>query len=225
MASIASEPNGRRRIILRCPDGRRRPIRLGRVSLKVAEAVKGHVEHLLAAGLSGNALPLATAEWLSNVPASLRARLERAGLVGPAAAADAPTFADWSKRYIDVRPEDLKPLSVIGLEQVAADMRRFFGDRRLDEVTPGDAEELRAYMKGRGLAEATVRRRLRRAKQFFGAAFRKRLLPANPFADLKCGTFANPGRRRFVTVAEIEAVLARTRELAGSHEDAGGAAG
>ena len=215
MASIHTEANGCRRILLKCPDGRRRPIRLGRIGKKDAEAVKRHVEHLFAARMSGQALPTATAEWLGGVPTVLRERLERVGLVEPRAVADVPTVAAWCERYVEMRRPDMKPGSAVNLEQAAADLRRFFGaSKRLDEVTPGDAEELRAAMKGRGLSEATVRRKMKRAKQFFAAAARKRLLAENPFADVKCGRFANPKRRRFVTRQEIAAVLEQCPSVA-----------
>ena len=45
----------------------------------------------------------------------------------------------------------------------------------MDEVTPGDADEFRRFLLGH-LGENTVRRHCGRAKQFFRAAVRKRLL-------------------------------------------------
>ncbi len=44
MASIAREKNGNRRILFVAPDGKRPTIRLGKVSLRAAEAVKFRVE-------------------------------------------------------------------------------------------------------------------------------------------------------------------------------------
>ena len=40
MASIGKDPNGYRRILFVAPDGKRKTIRLGRVSQKTAEGVK-----------------------------------------------------------------------------------------------------------------------------------------------------------------------------------------
>ena len=56
MASISKQPGGRRTIQFMSPDGKRRSIRLGRISQKQAEAVNRHVEKLVAAKLSGHAV-------------------------------------------------------------------------------------------------------------------------------------------------------------------------
>jgi hypothetical protein len=47
MASIATDQNGRRRILFIAPDGRRPTVRLGKVSQRAAESVKHRVEQLL----------------------------------------------------------------------------------------------------------------------------------------------------------------------------------
>ena len=49
MASISKEPNGRRTIQFVGADGKRRSIRLGKVSQRTAEMVKVKVEALVAA--------------------------------------------------------------------------------------------------------------------------------------------------------------------------------
>jgi hypothetical protein len=53
MASISREPNGRKTIQFVAGDGRRRSIRLGKVSQRIAEEIKVRVEALLAAAVSG----------------------------------------------------------------------------------------------------------------------------------------------------------------------------
>jgi len=74
----------------------------------------------------------------------------------------------------------------------------FGADRPLDTITPGDADESQVFLKGKGLSEATIRRRCGAAKQFFKAAVRKGLLPSNSFADLKAANLANPARAFYV---------------------------
>lgn len=63
-------------------------------------------------------------------------------------------------------------------------------------------------MKSEGLAEGTLRRRCKRARQFFTAAIKKKLIAENPFADIKCGNYSNAERFYFVSEAEAAAVLA-----------------
>lgn len=80
MASISKEPNGRKTIQL--VDGRRRrSIRLGKVSEKVAVTVWGKVEALLAARSAGHHIDQATADWLGQIPDKLHQRLAKAGSV------------------------------------------------------------------------------------------------------------------------------------------------
>ncbi len=55
--------------------------RTGLTDRKGAEMVRLHVEHLLAAKLSGSAPPPTTAIWLTSIPDKLRERLAKAGLI------------------------------------------------------------------------------------------------------------------------------------------------
>lgn len=61
MASIATQPDGRRRIVFEAGDGKRRTLRLGKCPLRAAETVRLHVERLLASKLHGSALERDTA--------------------------------------------------------------------------------------------------------------------------------------------------------------------
>ena len=191
-------------------DGNRRPIiRLGKVTQRHAEEIKRHVEELLYARSSGAAPKPSTADWVRDVPAGLRRRLERLGLVEPAERRQTPTLAEWLEAYIAGR-KDVKPGTRINLEQAKGDALAFFkGSQRLDRVTAGDAERFRVWLKAeRGLAEATVRRRCKRLRQFFAAAINDGLLSGrNPFAGVRCSDVANEARRRFVPREDIEKVI------------------
>ena len=62
MASISTDrKSGRRTIQFVAPDGKRRSIRLGKVSQKQADGVRRRVEHLDAAKRSGEPLDAETA--------------------------------------------------------------------------------------------------------------------------------------------------------------------
>ena len=84
----------------------------------------------------------------------------------------------------------------------------YFGaERLLASITPGDADEFRVNLLDK-LGENTVRRNCGRAKQFFRAAVRKRLIQENPFADMKgCAVKATTDRMYFVTQEVAEKVL------------------
>ena len=210
MASIARDKNGTRRILFVHPDGRRPTIRLGRVSQRDAETVARHIEALLASQIAGTPVPRTTAAWLGGIGEPLRRRLARVGLVSsrePQPEAEAVALGTFIDQYIAGRT-DIKPRTRINLDQAKRHLLRFFGaDRRMDNITPGDADDFRSDLMAR-LSENTARRHCGRAKQFFRAALRKRLIRENPFADMKgCGVKANASRFYFITREEAQQVL------------------
>ena len=75
------------------------------------------------------------------------------------------------------------------------------------EITEGDADEFHRHLLRRGLSANTARRLCGRAKQFFRAAVRRKLIPANPFADLSAAVQGNPKRDYFVSRDEADKVL------------------
>lgn len=73
----------------------------------------------------------------------------------------------------------------------------FSEDCRLDAISSGDADRWRVWIQER-LSENTVRRHCGRAKQFFRAAVRQKLLKENPFADMRdCRVRASDPNRQF----------------------------
>ena len=208
MASVSTnEKTGRRRILFVARDGKRKALRLGRVTQKQAETVLAHVEELRAAQKTGSPLRPSTADWVATMPETIRNRAERLGLIVPRERVVTPTLAEWLKGYIGGRT-DLKPNTLRNLGQTQRYLLGFFGSsRRLAAITPGDADEYRVHLKAQGLSEGTIRRECKRAKQVLTAAVKKRLLSENPFAGLRCGNYVNAERFYFVKLAEVQAVI------------------
>ncbi len=210
MASIARDPGGFKRILVGCPDGQRRPIRLGKVSQSTAVEIKGHIEKIAAAGRSGTAIPLRTADWLAEIGADLAGKLAAIGLIPKRDAPKVDPLGPFLESYVAGRC-DVKPRTTINLNRAVKALVKFFGsDKLLSEVTPGDADEFRLFLTGKEkLADNTARRILGRSKQFFRAAVRRRLIRENPFGDMKgCTVKANPNRAYFVSRADAAKVLA-----------------
>lgn len=207
MASIANDPGGRRRIQFVDTDGKRRPIRLGSMSLRKAEGIARHVEELLIAKRSGQPLESRTAAWLGDIGDDLHAKLAAVGLVAPRNATPTVALGPFLNEYIAGRI-DVKSSTTRHLHDARKNLIAFFGaDKALADISPGDADEFRRSLL-RELGENTVRRRCGRAKQFFRAALRKRLIRENPFADMKgCSVQANRARDYFVTREEAARVL------------------
>ena len=196
-------------LLVVCPDGERRPIRLGRVTARQAEAAKRHVENLAACHDTGSTLEPDTALWLGRAPDALRARLVVCGLAEGRARAAVPTLKAWIDEYIKGRG-DVKPRTLAIFGDVKRNLlAHFAADRPLDGITPGDVDGFGVYLRTTAkLSDSTARRRMGIAKQFFRAAVRCRLLAENPFDGQAVTARANPKRAAFVSREDTAAILA-----------------
>jgi integrase len=87
-----------------------------------------------------------------------------------------------------------------------ADQLHFGSARNIANITAGDADDWRAWML-KSQAATTVSRDVKRAKQCFRAAVRKKLISENPFQDLPAPEQVNTAREFFVTPSMAKAVL------------------
>jgi integrase len=198
MASIGTDPGGRRRILFVAADGSRKTVRLGKCSQRDAEQVCRHVEALAAASIAAQPVTRETAVWVRGIGMTLHSRLARAALVEPRESPGRILLGAFIDSYIESRA-DLKPTTLTILKQSRIWLLRHLGeDRRLDRVTVADADAYRAFMVQSGLARATIAKRSRYARHFFEVAKRRGLIESNPFAHLKGAVKGDPGRRCFV---------------------------
>ena len=203
MASISSDSNGTRRIQFIGADGKRRAVRLGKASLKQAEALRVKMEHLVSAVALGQLPDPEIGRWLVGLDDVMHNRLAAVGLVAPRQLLNLAAFLDG---YIDGR-SDLKESTKIALKQTRRDLVEFFGaDKALQSISEGDADEWRQWL-SRRVSSNTVRRRCGRAKQFFGFAVRKRAIVVNPFTHLESSVQANASRQWFISREHAQWVL------------------
>ena len=204
MASISNDPNGRRRILFNGADGKRRAVRLGKVSLRFAESVKVKIEDLVSATITGHAPADETSRWLVDLDSQLHDKISAVGLARRRARATLAAFIDT---YVGSRT-DVKASTRLVFARVRRHMIDFFGaDKPLRDITPGDADWWRLHLLDQGLADNTVRRSCGLAKQFLTAAQRQRLVTENPFTDLVAAVKANPKRFHFVSRDDAQRVL------------------
>lgn len=207
MASVATEPNGRRRIQFSAPDGKRKTIRLGEVDEHTAETICGHVEAIIAAADRGEPIPRGTSAWLRGLGDSLHKRIAAAGLTEPRADRMAAVLGPFVAKYIESR-RDAKPRTILNLERAKKALVDCFGEGKpLARFTAGDADNFRLWLLGKGMAENTIRRLCGRARQFFGVAVKRELIDRNPFAGLRVAVGGNPSRSYYVTAEEAARVL------------------
>ncbi|HTQ38063.1 MAG TPA: tyrosine-type recombinase/integrase [Pirellulales bacterium] len=207
MASISKDGNGNRTIQFVAGDGRRRSIRLGKLPLKAVREIKTKVESLNGAAVARIGWDKETAEWVGGLESTLYDKLAKVGLVPKRAAPEKATLGPFIDGYIAKRT-DVKPNTKLHLERARRDLVGYFGtDKPLADMTEGDADEFRVAIRKR-LGENTVRRTCGRARQFFHAAVKRRLIVSNPFSEMKgINVMANKAREYFLSQSDAQRVI------------------
>jgi len=182
MASITREPNGRRTVQFVGADRKRRSIRLGKVTQRLADAVRVKVESLVSSMITGHAPDDETSRWVAGLDHVMSGKLAAVGLMPKRSSDVLEMFID---DYIEMR-SDVKPRTRINLKQTKCWLVKYFkADKRLRDITEGDAEAWGLWMAEQGSAENTIRRNCGRARQLFKYAIKKKIIACNPFCDLK----------------------------------------
>lgn len=171
---------------------------------RAAESVKLRVEMILSAQLSGHAVDDETARWLASLDHEMNEKLAAVGLADRRQQATLKAFID---DYLASR-SDIKDRSVSRIREAGEKMVACFGaETRLRDFTSADGPRFRQWLLAKGLAENTVRRNCGRAKQFFRAAIRLKLVTDNPFGEVVSAVRANTARMRFIDRKTSEKVL------------------
>ena len=211
MASIAKDPNGRKRLTWIDHKGDRQTVHLGKMNLPDAREVKTKVENIQSAMISGRAYDNATAEWIAEIPDSLAEKFVTKGLIEPPEPRDTtlkstlePFLADYLQRRIDVKAatKEIYGHCIRNLTD------HFGGNCELSTINAGNAEDFKMHLISLGLAKPTIHKRLQNARMFFHSAVKQKLIAENPFADIKHAPTMDPGRQYFVTHQEISQLLA-----------------
>jgi len=200
MPSITNESNGRRTIQFVGKDGKRRSIRLGRVSRKFADRLLDLVEHLIEASITGCALEPSIARRVTELDGLLYDRIAKGGLLVPRSTQNLGGFID---AYIADRI-DVKPATTVVYKRVRRYMVSHFGsDCLLRSITPAQADQWRLKLIKEGLADNTVRRSCGVAKQWFRSAMKQGLVELNPFNELVASVRGNTSRYYFRPLRDL----------------------
>jgi len=204
MASVEKDGQGYR-IRLIDHEGTRKAIRLSGMNKANTEKIARHVEELVAWRKSGLSLDTQTAGWLSKVGQELHDKLSNAGLIEKRAC---QKLGDFIAGYIK-RRSDVKPGTTTNYDQVRLNLVAFFGyDKPLRSITANDAAAFREWLEAEeGQADNTLRRRCGRARQFFTAAIKAKLIDENPFDGMPVTVSGNKSKERFITEAESQRIL------------------
>lgn len=183
--------------------GRRKAIRLGRVTASIEAAVREHVTYLRVAALNGRPVPAVTLDWLASIGDRLYRRLSHVHLVPPREVSiELCKLKSFCDSYLK-RRSDLKGRTRINMEQAAGKLVGYFGrERDLRTITRGEAKDWHRNLR-QSLAAATVATHTKKARQIFDDAMDRRLISDNPFRAVKAGRQDNPDRAVPVSVATV----------------------
>ncbi len=205
MASVARDPGGRKRILV-VVNGERRTIHLGKADAKQADAFRTKVEALATAAATGTSIDHATAQWVGAIDGRLHASLARAGLVTPRERTSRG-LGHLLDSYFSAL--SVKPQTAVTYQQTRRSLEEYFGaGKAVADISVLDAEKWRRWLKDdQRLAEPTITKRVKTARQVFKRAVKWKMLTENPFAEVKLGTQTNRARMFFITSEVAAKVL------------------
>jgi integrase len=203
MASLWTDKQGNKTIQFYDRYRKRKNIRLGGVTKKIAETVRTRVEYLVAANGNGSAPDLETVEWLGRIDDELADKLAKLGL---APARCSMTLGDFAKEYVESRAE-LRPNTRRNMLTSRRLLLEYGGDRNLREWTPALAMDWKRKLVEAEFAGATISKTVKHAKQFFKVAKSRKLIESNPFDEVKAGGERNDKRLQFIDRATIAKVI------------------
>ena len=181
--------------------------------MKTTESIKTKVENLSAAAVSNTPIDNETAAWLAKIADDLHAKLASVGLIAPRQTAQLGPFLAG---FIDKRKNaGAKASTLMNFEVVSKRLvERFGADRDMRSISEGEADNFLLWMQEKGYAVATIGRSIRRARQFFKAAIRNKLIERNPFAEVKASNNPDKNRQFFVG----REVITKAIDAAPNHE-------
>ncbi len=209
MASVTVENrNGRTlyRIEYKDKDRRRRKIRLGAIAKRDALAIAAKVDGLVSASISGGGPSPALAEWLSQIGDDLHAKLAEQELCKPR---NNYTLGEWLDLFMAQHEKKIgeDTRKALARSQVLIEQRLSRGIL-LKDITPEDSQDYREWLVDDcEMAQATVAKVIKHAKQFFNAAVSAGIISKNPFSEVVAGTQANDERSVYVPAEVVEKAI------------------
>ena len=215
MATITTDKRtGIHRIQFTTKDGKRQTIQAGKIPKTEAREIGKHIDHLIRCSKTTEEPKEQTAKWVAEVRKNwprVANKLNELRLIGNGARVD-EVFVEFCNRFILSR-KDVKPGTVRIWKQTVAQLRAFFGNRSLKELTKADGMAFLRYMKtdkesgGAGLGQASTGKYMGFTKQFLNEAVDSEIIPGNPFNKVKTPRRTNKARQRFIDRPTITKVI------------------
>ncbi|QDV78912.1 tyrosine-type recombinase/integrase [Botrimarina mediterranea] len=219
MSWIVRRPRGQKWLGFR-RHGKQYTVRLGKSDEKTVERALVLLDRLIACVDQGLDPDPELRAWLDRMADGPRRSIATAGLAPPRVVR---TVGSLCRRYVEglddrAEAKRLKPSTVTNAVVVAGNLVRHFGeDRPLDSIEPEDCERFRTWLRREGragharpLAETTVSRQCRRAREVFGLAIAAGWLTRNPWAPMKGFRERDPSRDAYVPRELVQRVIDAT---------------
>ena len=206
MASVNKDAKGWR-VLFVDSNGARKTIRLAgipKMNKARAEEIGRYVDDLNGAKCSNGSTDRKTSLWLADIGQTLHNKLASVGLIEQRVSS---TLGEFIADYIE--RADVAPGTKMNFRTVERNLVEFFGtDKPMRSVTAADARAFRQWLQdNEEQAENTMRRRCGRARQFFAAAIKAKLIDENPFEGMSVTVNGSTDKERFITEAESQKIL------------------
>jgi len=192
-------------------DGKRRSIRLGKVTKRAAEEIQRHINSLARTHELGLPVEVETHRWLVEVDEAVHQNLAKWGLCEPRGSATDRDSCRLLGPFLDAyikRRTDCAVNTIINFKQTRRLLVEYFKENKpLRSITPADAVRWRQWMIARPLATASVSKYVKRTKTMIKAAVNDQFISSNPFESLKGGSESNRSRHFFISQAVATTVL------------------
>lgn len=183
---------------------KRHSVRFGRCSAKQIQTARLHIERLLAQHATGHPADAKTLAWVAALPDDIYKRLAASGIVPRRGVYE---LGAWVDRCITAKEATDADSTTTRRKQAKRFLLEHFdANRDLRTITPGDADGFEQFLHRKKLAEATIRKRLADARQWFGHAIRHKLIDDNPFGDTKV-TVPATDRKHYIDEATAWRVM------------------
>lgn len=214
MACIIDRGEGRRGLQFEF-QGNRRELWLGPMTQKQADSVRVKVETIITDRTIGTPHTTEVSQWIAGLSKKLLTKLEKFGLVEGVSRLNI-SLSEFLEKLSGLIDQSVKTSTSTMYGHTQQNLLTYFtANRPLRSITTEDAEQFREWLKtapsrkGKTLlAEATVNRRLRLARDTFGKAVKWKYLDANPFSEIAIGTECNRERMHEITEADAHKILA-----------------
>lgn len=205
MATLSNR-NGSR-VIQFTMNGQRRTITLGRCDKSTSQTIRTHVGRLVVAAITNTTAPVDTANWLAGIGDALHHKLACVELVTSRQTLSRLTLEDMLRAYVARRTGNLKSGPLYNLERTKRSLCQFFGpDRDPRTINIAEAEDYRRNL-ATSYAQPTVSARIKKTRQMFTDAQKRKTIDFNPFSEVRAGAQTNRARMQYVSVVDIERVI------------------